>query len=171
MATIHRNNNTDEPARLNTLFKSLNDISLKHQLAVVLPLHPRTSKLLSQNLDANLYRQVQGNSNFKIIEPVSFLEMVALEKSCALVMTDSGGVQKEAFYFEKPCVILRPETEWVELVECGAAIMADGDETRIKNAFEKLHAQKGLKFPKLYGDGNAAGFICGEMIRYLPQSV
>ncbi len=171
LATIHRNNNTDEPARLNTLFKSLNDISLKHQLAVVLPLHPRTSKLLSQNLDANLYRQVQGNSNFKIIEPVSFLEMVALEKSCALVMTDSGGVQKEAFYFEKPCVILRPETEWVELVECGAAIVADADETRIKNAFEKLHAQKGLKFPKLYGDGNAAGFICGEMIRYLPQSV
>lgn len=167
LATIHRNNNTDEPARLNALFRSLNDICEKHRLDVVLPLHPRTAKLLETNLDPDLYRKIKTNPHFKITEPASFLEMVSLEKNCRLVMTDSGGVQKEAFYFEKPCVILRPETEWVELVECGAAIVADADETRIKAAFETLVAKQDLKFPKLYGDGKAAEFICGELVKHL----
>jgi len=167
LATIHRNNNTDEPERLNALFKSLNDISLKYGLEVVLPLHPRTAKLLETNLSKENLTAIKSNSGFKITEPASFLEMIALEKNCNLVMTDSGGVQKEAFYFEKPCVILRPETEWVELVECGTAIVADADEIRIKAAFEKLHSAASLKFPKLYGDGHAAEFICGEIVSNL----
>ena len=164
LATIHRNNNTDEPERLNALFKSLNDISLKHKLDIVLPLHPRTAKLLEANLTKENYNNLKSNSAIKIIEPVGFLEMIALEKNCKLVMTDSGGVQKEAFYFEKPCVILRPETEWVELVECGAAIVADANEDKIKMAFEKLTNLKEIKFPKLYGDGKAAEYICAEMV-------
>ncbi len=167
LATIHRNNNTDEPERLNALFKSLNDISLKHSLDVVLPLHPRTAKLLPLNLKKELFESISANPHFKIIEPASFLEMLALEKNCQLVMTDSGGVQKEAFYFEKPCVILRPETEWVELVECGAAIVADADEMKIKAAFDSLTHKLDLRFPKLYGDGKASEFICEELIKYL----
>lgn len=167
LATIHRNNNTDEPARLNTLFKSLNDISLKDNLQVILPLHPRTAKLLETNLTKENLEAIRANKNFIVTEPASFLEMIALEKNCKLVMTDSGGVQKEAFYFEKPCVILRPETEWVELVECGAAIVTDADEQRIKSAYEKLTGNKDLKFPKLYGDGKAAEFICKEMVENL----
>jgi UDP-GlcNAc3NAcA epimerase len=165
LATIHRNNNTDEPERLNSLFKSLNDISLKNNLDVVLPLHPRTAKLLETNLSKENYSNIKSNQHFKITEPASFLEMIALEKSCMLVMTDSGGVQKEAFYFEKPCIILRPETEWVELVECGSAIVTDADEMKIKNAFEKLTKDSHLKFPKLYGNGKAAEFICEEMMK------
>ena len=164
LATIHRNNNTDEPIRLNALFKSLNDISINYQLQIVLPLHPRTSNLLDRNLSKDLVEAIRLNSNFKIISPVSFLEMLALEKNCCLVMTDSGGVQKEAFYFEKPCVILRPETEWIELLENGAALIADADENKIKFSFEQLIAKKDLSFPKLYGDGNAAVFICSEII-------
>jgi UDP-GlcNAc3NAcA epimerase len=167
LATIHRNNNTDEPLRLNALFKALNDISTDKDVEIVLPLHPRTSKLLEANLEKELYHKVTSNSKFKIIGPASFLEMVALEKNCKLVMTDSGGVQKEAFYFEKPCVILRPETEWVELVECGAAIVADADEARIKEAYGKLVSKKDLRFPLLYGDGKAAEFICGELVKHL----
>jgi UDP-GlcNAc3NAcA epimerase len=167
LATIHRNNNTDEPKRLNALFKSLNDISIQYKLKVILPLHPRTAKLLAHNLNPELYKAVNSNADFVIAEPASFLEMIALEKNCALVMTDSGGVQKEAFYFEKACVILRPETEWVELVECGTAIVADADENRIKSAFTKLYSSTGLKFPKLYGDGHAAEFICEEMLSHL----
>jgi UDP-GlcNAc3NAcA epimerase len=165
LATIHRNNNTDEPLRLNTLFKSLNDISVEYDRDIVLPLHPRTSKLLEKNLHPDVFENVKSNAQFKIVEPVSFLEMVALEKNCELVMTDSGGVQKEAFYFEKPCVILRPETEWVELVECGAAIVVDADEVRIKAAYSTLSSGLAIKFPKLYGDGTAAEFICGEILK------
>ncbi len=167
LATIHRNNNTDEPIRLNALFKSLNDISINHQLQIVLPLHPRTSNLLDRNLSKDLAEAIRLNSNFKIISPVSFLEMLALEKNCCLVMTDSGGVQKEAFYFEKPCVILRPETEWIELLENGAALIADADENKIKFSFEQLIAKKDLSFPKLYGNGNAAEFICSEIINQI----
>ena len=167
LATIHRNNNTDEPSRLNSLFKSLNDISNENNLDILLPLHPRTSKLLETNLDSALLKAVKANTKFKIIAPASFLEMIALEKNCALVMTDSGGVQKEAFYFEKPCIILRPETEWVELVECGAAIVTDADEKRIKDAFLKLYSATNLSYPKYYGDGKAAQFICKEMLQNL----
>jgi UDP-GlcNAc3NAcA epimerase len=167
LATIHRNNNTDESARLNSLFKSLNDISVDHGLEVVLPLHPRTAKLLKQNLHGQIYNAIQNNPSFKITEPASFLEMIALEKNCCLVMTDSGGVQKEAFYFQKACVILRPETEWVELIDCGTAIVADANETRIKEAFEKLYHKKDLSYPPLYGDGKAAEFICREILQHI----
>lgn len=167
LATIHRNNNTDEPDRLNTLFRSLNAISTRYQIDVALPLHPRTHKLLSVNLSKENYALLQSNTHFKLMPPASFLEMIALEKHCRLVMTDSGGVQKEAFYFEKPCVILRPETEWVELVECGAAIVTDADELRINAAFEKLYHASDLKFPLFYGDGKAAEFICGELVKHL----
>lgn len=167
LATIHRNNNTDEPSRLNALFSALQRISEEKQTTVVLPLHPRTAKLLQHNLDPELYKRVSENKRMKLIEPVSFLEMIALEKNCSIVMTDSGGVQKEAFYFKKPCVILRPETEWVELVICGSAIIADADEARILDAYNNLISNKNLEYPPFYGNGNAAGFICSEMLAHL----
>lgn len=167
LATIHRNNNTDEPLRLNALFSALYKLSEEKQLTVVLPLHPRTAKLLQHNLHPELYKQVSESKPMKLIEPVSFLEMIALEKNCSIVMTDSGGVQKEAFYFKKPCVILRPETEWVELVTCGSAIIADADEARILAAYETLLSNRDLHYPPFYGNGKAAEFICAEMIAHL----
>ncbi|MBL7916768.1 MAG: UDP-N-acetylglucosamine 2-epimerase (non-hydrolyzing) [Bacteroidia bacterium] len=167
LATIHRNNNTDEPERLNALFTALNKISVSNNLEIILPLHPRTAKLLKTNLNAGLFLEIENNKKFKIIEPASFLEMIALEKNCLMIMTDSGGVQKEAFYFEKPCIILRPETEWVELVECGAAIVTDANEKRILDAFTTLTSNKNIQYPKLYGDGKAAEFIAGELIKHL----
>jgi UDP-GlcNAc3NAcA epimerase len=167
LATIHRDNNTDNPSRLNALFSALNKISMENGLDVILPLHPRTSKLLEKNLDAEIYKSVKENKRFHIAPPASFLEMIALEKNCKIVMTDSGGVQKEAFYFEKPCVILRSETEWIELVECGTAIIADADEKKILDAYKILTSKKDMSFPKLYGDGRAAEFICEEMLKHL----
>lgn len=164
LATIHRNNNTDEPPRLNALFETLNQISESHHRQVILPLHPRTAKLLNTHLDAGLYDKIKNNNKFIIAPPASFLEMVALEKNCFMVMTDSGGVQKEAFYFHKPCIILRPETEWVELVECGSAIVADADKNRILEAYQKLSGNEALNFPQYYGDGRAAEFICSEIL-------
>jgi UDP-GlcNAc3NAcA epimerase len=165
LSTIHRNNNTDEPERLQSIFSALNKISRKDNLKIVLPLHPRTAKLLDKNLDEVLLKSVRSNPDFCITEPASFLEMIALEKNASLVMTDSGGVQKEAFFFKKPCVILRPETEWVELVSCGAAILADADEQRILNAYDHFKNKPGLQFPSVFGDGKAAEFICGELVK------
>ena len=165
LATIHRNNNTDDPKRLNALFSAMNKIATENKIKIILPLHPRTAKLLQQNLSAELYKTVSENTFIKIIEPVSFLEMIALEKNAKLVITDSGGVQKEAFFFERPCIILRSETEWVELVECGAAKIVDADETQILNAYSYFSTKEQIQFPKLFGDGNAAEFICAEILK------
>jgi UDP-GlcNAc3NAcA epimerase len=170
LATIHRNNNTDDPARLSSLFAALNEISVKNSVAVVLPLHPRTAKLLETNVDAVTYAAVKNNPLFKITAPASFLEMTALEKNAMMVITDSGGVQKEAFYFNKPCIILRPETEWVELVKCGAAIIADSNKEKIVEAFNYFRNKKDLQFPSFYGDGKAAEFICSEMLAHLQKN-
>lgn len=167
LATIHRNNNTDEPVRLNALFNALNSISENENVDVILPLHPRTAKLLETNLKPELLTKIKSNTRFHIAPPASFLEMIALEKNCKIVMTDSGGVQKEAFYFEKPCVILRPETEWIELVECGTAIITDADGKKIIEAYKTLTTKQNMQFPKLYGDGKASEFICSEMVKHL----
>ncbi|MBS1651947.1 MAG: UDP-N-acetylglucosamine 2-epimerase (non-hydrolyzing) [Bacteroidetes bacterium] len=167
LATIHRNNNTDEPIRLNALFNALNTLSKTNSIKIVLPLHPRTSKLLEKNLSSSLLNEIKLNTNFIITEPAGFLEMIALEKNCLMVMTDSGGVQKEAFYFKKPCAILRPETEWVELVECGAALICDANEEKIITAFNHFTSTENLNYPQFYGDGKASEFICEEIIKHL----
>jgi UDP-GlcNAc3NAcA epimerase len=164
LATIHRNANTDEPARLTSLFSALYKIATDNNVKIIVPLHPRTAKLLSKNLSAELYSNVKTKGLIRIITPVSFLEMIALEKNASLIITDSGGVQKEAFFFRKPCIVLRPETEWVELVECGAAKIVDADENKILEAFSYFKEKKDLQFPDLFGDGKAAEFICNEII-------
>jgi len=88
-----------------------------------------------------------------------------LEKHSKMVVTDSGGVQKEAFFFKKPCIILRPETEWVELVECGAAKIVGTNKTLILAAFKTFSEAKSFNFPPLFGDGNASHFICEQMVK------
>ena len=167
LATIHRNNNTDEPNRLEALFSAMNAISTKNKIKIIIPLHPRTSKLLEKNLSQKLYETITQNEWIKIIPPVSFLEMIALEKNASLVMTDSGGVQKEAFFFKKPCIILRSETEWIELVNCGSAKICDADEKKIIEAFDYFSTNKELQFPSVFGDGKASEFICDSILRYI----
>jgi len=165
LATIHRNNNTDEPERLNAIFSALNKITEQHHIDIVLPLHPRTNHLLKNNLNDSLYEKTVSNKRIKIIEPVSFIEMIVLESNCKLVVTDSGGLQKEAFYFKKPCVILRKETEWLEIVECGAAILVDANETAVLKAYDLLNSNNNLIYPPLFGNGKAAEFICEEIVK------
>lgn len=165
LATIHRDNNTDNPERLNSIFRALSDLSERNKQVVVLPLHPRTAKLL-QNLTPELFDKVIHSELIKIIKPVSFLDMIALEKNALLIMTDSGGVQKESFFFEKPCVILRSETEWVEIVEHKAGILADADYNKIMKAYYELSSQK-ISFPNLFGDAQAARHILEKIVCYL----
>ncbi len=162
LATIHRDSNTDYPERLSAIFRSI--IKLSEECQVVLPLHPRTAKLIKTNLDEDMQKQIFSCPDIKLIPPVSFLEMIALERHARLVMTDSGGVQKEAYFFKKPCIILRPETEWVEIVETGNAILADADECRIMKAWEHFKDNPPTVFPEIFGDGHAAEFMLEKII-------
>lgn len=167
LSTIHRNDNTDDPKHLSAIFESLIELTEKSNLPVVLPLHPRTSKMLEVNLNNDLLQKIKSSDLLKIIPPVSFLDIIALEKNCKIVVTDSGGVQKEAFFFKKPCVILRPETEWIELVKCGAAEIVGADKNKINTAFDRFLSEEKIDFPQIFGDGKAAEFICETMLHKL----
>lgn len=162
LATIHRNANTDDPERLSAIFQSI--VKIAQETNIVLPLHPRTAKLLKTNLSEELQQALQSCGKLKLIEPVSFLEMIELERNAQLIMTDSGGVQKESYFFGKPCIILRPETEWVEIVETGNAILVDADESRIMAAWKHFSEQHTAAFPPIFGDGHAAEFMLEQML-------
>ena len=165
LGTIHRDNNTDQPERLNAIFRALNKITHASSIPIVLPLHPRTGKALENNLDKDLFRKINDNPLIRILPPVSFLDMIILESRCQMVFTDSGGVQKEAYFFEKPSIILRSETEWKEIVESGCGVIANADEQIITGAFDYFTKNSGkLKYPPIFGDGFAAEFICEKML-------
>jgi UDP-GlcNAc3NAcA epimerase len=164
LATVHRDSNTDDPKRLEALFAAFFALIGQTGMPVVLPLHPRTRKNIAAN--AALEARITAEPRLVLIPPVSFLEMILLEKNCRIVLTDSGGVQKEAYFFEKPCVILRPETEWVELTQVGAAVLADADTQKIVEAATHFLSTS-CHFPPVFGDGKAAEFICARLLAYL----
>lgn len=167
LSTIHRNDNTDTPDRLTSIFEAILEIASESNKVVVLPLHPRTKKMMEVNLSSELNAKIQESTLLKIVPPVSFLDVIALEKNASMIITDSGGLQKEAFYFKKPCIILRPQTEWVEIVENGNAILCDSDKTRIKEAYRVLSTKNDFTFPELFGDGKASEFICAEIVKHI----
>ncbi|MBT8195650.1 MAG: UDP-N-acetylglucosamine 2-epimerase (non-hydrolyzing) [Bacteroidia bacterium] len=164
LATVHRGYNTDNADRLSSIFKSFISISNQHNIKIVIPLHPRTEKALNGKEHKDLFEELTANKNVLLLEPVSFLDMIALESNCRMVMTDSGGVQKESFFFRKPCVVLRTETEWVELIENGNNVLAVQSEDRIVTACNSLLSKNDFTFPSFYGDGKAAHFICEKLI-------
>ncbi len=167
LATIHRDHNTDVREHLNAIFQALLSLSDKHQLNIVLPVHPRLRKCMNANLDPGLGAAVDGSKRMHLIPPVGFLDMIELERNARLVLTDSGGVQKEAFFFNKPCVILRPETEWVELVEHRQAVLAGADAIRINEAADHFLASGVPACPPLFGDGSAAQRVCDVLVKDL----
>lgn len=144
LSTIHRAENTNDPANLSTIIDALNE--LNKQMQVVIPLHPRTAKLLQQQ---------KKETTFTIIEPVGYFDMLQLLANCKIVITDSGGLQKEAYFFRKFCVIMREQTEWVELLAGGYSNLAGSDTKKITSmAFDFI--QKNFPLSSgLYGDGNA----------------
>jgi UDP-N-acetylglucosamine 2-epimerase len=148
LATIHRAENTDDPQRLKNIVDAFSQI----EKTIVLPLHPRTRKTLGDSLE-------KLASNVLITDPVSYLDMLMLEKNASLILTDSGGVQKEAYWAGVPCVTLRDETEWVELVDAGVNQIVGADTVAILDAVKKTE-QITEKFKsnnaQLYGDGRSA---------------
>ncbi len=167
LVTIHRDSNTDNVGRLSAILEALNEISNEQNIEMVLPLHPRTLKMLNGEAYSGIYEVLKKNQRIKIIPPASFFDMIVLEKNAKLIITDSGGVQKEAYFFKKPSIVLRPETEWKEIAENGAAIIADADKEKIKSAYDYFSSKKYLIFPPVFGDGKAAEFICNKMLESL----
>ncbi|HNX89973.1 MAG TPA: UDP-N-acetylglucosamine 2-epimerase (non-hydrolyzing) [Paludibacteraceae bacterium] len=153
LATIHRQENTDNPENLRGIINGLNEIN--RMKAVVVPLHPRTRNILKQQ---NIIPE------FTIIDPVGYFDMIMLLKSCKMVITDSGGVQKEAFFFGKQCVTMREETEWVELVKYGYNILAGSNSAKIIAAFCESLFRKSDFTINLYGQGQAAEMAVREII-------
>lgn len=157
LTTIHRAENTNDPEKLSNIFDSLKEISKKNQ--VILPLHPRTKNLLKKN---NI-----NTKGITILPPVGFINMVWLLSNCSVVITDSGGLQKEAYFHKKPCLTLREETEWVELVEHGVNILSSWRKSDILDSFKKIEHIPENNFSKqLYGDGNCSAFILEKLINY-----
>lgn len=143
LATIHRAENTNDINRLRNISEALNESGKK----IILPLHPRTKKYMD---DYGL----KFNNNIKIIDPVGYLDMISLEMYCKKIVTDSGGVQKEAFFMNKPCITMREETEWVETVENGWNIIVGTDKTKILEGIVNFMPNKFQQ--NIFGDGHAA---------------
>jgi len=145
LCTVHRAENTDDRKNLKRIFKALSAIKRD----IILPLHPRTSKYLK------LYG-IKPRANIKLIAPVSYVRMLELERGASVIITDSGGVQKEALIFGVPCVTLREETEWVETVENGVNFIVGTDPKKIVRMTKKaLGSRKKVSPERFYGDGSA----------------
>ena len=159
LSTAHRQENTDDPSRLSGILNALAAIS-EIGRPVVMPLHPRTRK----NIEASGI-QMPAGSRVSLIEPVGYLDMIQLEANAALILTDSGGVQKEAYFAGVPCVTLRNETEWVETVEAGVNFLAGAHTDSILAAFERARTVDVQLKAGLYGDGHAAEAIVEILLK------
>jgi UDP-GlcNAc3NAcA epimerase len=149
LATLHRAENTDHPERLRSILKALKEIG--KDVPVILPLHPRTKKMMEA------YHLLAMNRGLKWIDPVSYLDMIMLEKNAKAIFTDSGGVQKEAYWLGVPCLTLREETEWVETVKSGWNLLVGTDAKKILEGVSRLERKKPLKGKmELFGDGRAS---------------
>ena len=148
LATIHRPENTDHPDKLESIIEALNMINSSE--TVVLPLHPRTKNKLRQN---------KIKTDFKTIDPVGYTQMLTLFNNCRMVLTDSGGLQKEAYFLKKCCVTIRDETEWVELVNHGVNVLVGADKKKIIDSYEIMRVKDTDFNQKFYGDGNTRKLI------------
>jgi UDP-N-acetylglucosamine 2-epimerase len=158
LATLHRAENTDDPKRLRSILKALDELGRK--VPIILPLHPRTKKVMDG------YHLFSKFKNVRWIEPVSYLNMLKLEKNAKAILTDSGGVQKEAYWFRIPCVTLRDETEWVETVRSGWNKLAGTDPRKIVQEVNRLEKRRPPEKRKgIFGDGKASGEIVRILIR------
>ncbi len=156
LSTIHRQENTDDESKLRSIFDAFEEISASQK--VILPLHPRTTKKLKGF-------GIEPSKNIQIIEPVGYFEMIWLLSNCSCVITDSGGLQKEAFFFDKPCITVREETEWVELIHNKVNFLVGTDKSKIVDTFKHI-ADTNINFSmNLYGTGNSGELIVKELLK------
>jgi UDP-N-acetylglucosamine 2-epimerase (non-hydrolysing)/UDP-GlcNAc3NAcA epimerase len=154
LATVHRAANTDDPARMAAILDALSSLSTQ----VIFPVHPRTRRMIQET-------GLSVSANVKMVEPVGHFDVLILQENANCILTDSGGMQKEAYLLGMRCITLREETEWVETVQAGWNKLTGVDAEAIREAFESWHPS--AERPALYGNGNAAGEICRILSREL----
>jgi UDP-N-acetylglucosamine 2-epimerase len=159
LTTIHRPYNSDIPENLQNILSAFAEIGE----VIVFPVHPRTRKKIAEFE----HRFQHDLTNINMIEPVGYLDMLVLEENARLILTDSGGMQKEAYFFSVPCITLRPETEWVETVEAGWNVVAGADTSAIVDSYQKAINSPPTNRPNMYGDGAASS----EVVRYLIEGL
>ena len=153
LLTIHRAENTDDPVRLKNIVNAINSLVEKRFL---FPVHPRTKKILAEY-------GLRFGKHVTLMDPVGYLEMLKYEEACTAVLTDSGGIQKEAFFFQKPCITMRDTTEWVELVTSGWNTLTGADTNKIISVIRNMHTP--MDVPLLYGDGHMAAQVINVLTR------
>jgi len=157
LTTLHRAENTNDPAKLSSIVDTLNHMH-EHLIPIVMPLHPRTKqKLAAFNLNLKVHK----------INPVGYFDMIELIQNCSLVMTDSGGLQKEAFFFKKHCVTMREQTEWVELIEAEVNVIVGSNPDLIKAGVNDMLAKESDFEIDLYGQGEA----CQNIVTFLKEKL
>jgi UDP-GlcNAc3NAcA epimerase len=160
LLTLHRAENTEDPGALAEILETLDSIAREENFAILFPVHPRTRKMMQA------WKIVPGDSIVSC-DPLSYFEMMQTERHALMIFTDSGGVQKEACFHGKKCLVLRNETEWTELAEHGMLEVAGVSEASIRHHYELLKSRFISDFPFPYGNGNAARKICSSLIEYL----
>jgi len=156
LVTLHRAENVDDKERLSSIMQGLNH----YKEQIILPLHPRTKKMM-QNFNIGIPNTV------KIIDPIGYLDMILLEKHASVIATDSGGVQKEAYFHKVPCITLRDQTEWIELVSQGANILTGANSDLLKQAFESVkNIEDSIFETPLYGNGDSGNQIVQALITF-----
>lgn len=161
LVTAHRPSNVDDPEHLKNILSFFDYAINELGKEIVFPVHPRTRKLISENPDLSDFINKKG---VHYIPPVSFIEMIGLEKYADLIVTDSGGVQKEAYFMEKPCLIMLEETPWVELIESKNALLVGNDYNLLCEGAKFFLENTPTHFENIYGDGKSAHFICQKII-------
>jgi UDP-GlcNAc3NAcA epimerase len=159
LTTLHREENTSSPERLSSIVEALNKIH--KEIPVYMPLHPGT---------ANRLKSIDVKPQFNLLEPLGYLEMIKYIKGAKLIMTDSGGLQKEAYFFGKYCITMREETEWIELVSNGFNQLAGWKKEQILQAFEIASDKEPFETGALYGDGDAAKKIASSIAEYFDNT-
>ena len=156
LGTIHRPSNTDVSENLAGILRAMDRVSREEKIEIILPLHPRTIAILKRDESRDSLNLIEANEMIRMIPAVSFLDMIRLEAGARLLLTDSGGVQKEAWFMEKPVVVLREETEWIEIIEAGNGILTGPDPEKIISATKKFLDAPPGSYPPIFGDGKAA---------------
>lgn len=166
LATIHRAGNVQVKKNLEGILKSLVKLANDGN-NVLIPIHPGTIKMINETIDEELKSTLLNHSKIIVCDPLSYLDLIQVLDHAIFVMTDSGGLQKEAYFSRRPCVVLRNETEWTELIENNFALIGGNEENKILNAVEKAKSIQIPSSSKLYGNGDACEKICTALLKHV----